>query len=180
MSYGQAQIHRLLPRVPTIQLPFSVPNISVPFIGCFSGDGKIYHKRKHGNRPDLLKLNHIKQFKKDLLDKIQTLIKGKLDNPARSVAFDAEIVRLTQEITDALDAFNETVSEITQEIQRDIATINNKVGELNSLRDELLTIPAEARSKVDQHMIERYNQYFGELDAQATRLQSTLACLGAF
>ncbi|MGB7923453.1 MAG: hypothetical protein WCF57_09430 [Pyrinomonadaceae bacterium] len=180
MDEVEQLIERLLPRVPTIQLPFDVPSIHVPFIGCFPGDGTTYIGKKFGNRPDLLKLNHIKQFKKDLLDKIQTLIKGKLDNPARSIAFEAEIIRLTQEISDALEAFNETVSLVTEEIQEALALIDDKKTELEGLRSELMAIPEEERSKVDQHMITRYHQYFGELDAQASRLQSTLSCLGAF
>lgn len=180
MSEIEGQISRLLPRVPTIQLPFSVPTISVPFIGCFSGDGKTYVGKKFANRPDFLKLNHLKQKKKELAEEIITQTIGKLDNPARSAAFTVEIARITQDIAEVLDGINETIGAITEELQAGISFVNDKKTELDALRSELLAIPSDMRTKVEQHMIERYNEYFGELDAQADRLTSTIACLGVF
>jgi DNA repair ATPase RecN len=180
VGFGDTQINRLLPRVPTMQLPFSAPSVSVPFIGCFTGDGKTYHRRQHGNRPDHRKLDHIKQLKKDLREKIDLLLEGKLDNPARAALFDSRAVRLADELAEALDDLNTTVSDLSAEINDSIAEVNDRISELNSIKDELLAIPADARSQVQQHMIARYNEYFGELDSQVSRLTSTLSCLGVF
>lgn len=176
----EGRFARILPSVPTVQLPFSVPNISVPFIGCFSGDGKTYVGKKYGNRPDLLKLNHLKQKKKELEEEIITQTIGKLDNPARSAAFAEEIIRITSDISEVVDGIMETIGEITEELSAGIAFVNEKKSELEAAREELLAIPSDIRSKVDQHMIERYNEYFGELDAQANRLSSAISCLGIF
>jgi hypothetical protein len=180
MSEIEELIPRLLPRVPTIQLPVNIPTISVPFIGCFSGDGKTYTGKRWGNRPDILKLNHLKQKKKELEEEIITQTIGKLDNPARSIAFAAEIVRIAADITEVVDGITTTLGEITEELNAGIAVVNDKKSELNNLLEELLAIPAEARGKVEQHMIARYNEYFEELEAQATRLESTRSCLGVF
>jgi chromosome segregation ATPase len=180
VGFGEEQINRLLPRVPTIQLPFTAPNISVPFIGCFPGDGQTYHRKKHGNRPDHRKLDHIKQLKKDLREKIDLLLEGKLDNPARAAAFDARAVRLAQELEEALSDFNEAVAELTEEFNDALQRVNDRQAELETIRAELLAIPTEARSQVDEYMIGEYNACFGELEAQASRLNSCLACLGVF
>jgi hypothetical protein len=152
----------------------------VPFIGCFPGDGKSYVGKKWGNRPDLLKLNHLKQKKKELEEQIITQTIGKLDNPPRSIAFTAEIARITEDIATVVNGIMETIGEVTEELNAGIALINEKKNELEQVRGELLSIPADVRSKVEQHMIERYNEYFSELDMQAQRLQSTISCLGVF
>lgn len=180
MSVVGEQIPRLLPRIPAVQLPFNAPTISVPFIGCFPGDGKTYVGKKWGNRPDFLKLNHLKQKKKELEEEIITQTIGKLDNPARSVAFTAEIARITQDIAEVVGGITETIGDITEEIQAGIAFINERKDEVQGLLNDLLAVPADVRSKVEQRMIQRYTEYFGELEAQADRLTSIIGCLGAF
>lgn len=72
------------------------------------------------------------------------------------------------------------MGQVTAEVNAAVTLINSRKNELETARGELLAISAEARSKTEALMIERYDQYFGELDAQASRLQSTLSCLTAF
>jgi hypothetical protein len=180
MRYGERQFARLLPSVTTIQPPFITPNIVVPFIGCFPGDGNSYVGKKFANRPDILRLNHLKQKKRELEEEIITQTIGKLDNPMRSAGFTTEIARITADIAEIVDAITETVGAITEEINAGIAFVNQRKSELEQERNELLAIPADVRSKLEQHMLTRYDEYFGELEAQADRLQSIIGCLGAF
>ena len=180
MSGGANQLNALLPRVPTIQLPFVPTFPSLPFIGCFGGDGKTYIGKKYGNRPDIQKLLHIKQLKKWFRENIDGYIEGKLDNPLRAVAFDARAIRLGLELAEIIEDFNETVGQITEEIDAGLDLVNGRINELNGLRGELLALSGDSLSKADQLMLERYNEYLGELDAQVTRLNGSRNCIGAF
>lgn len=179
-SYGEAFIPRLLPRVPTIQLPFNVQTINVPLLACFSGDGKTYTGKKFANRPDLLKLQHLKQQIAQFEERIITQTIGKLDNPARSAGFVAQIAEITEKITEATQSIVETVGDVTEEIDANLQLVNARIEELNALRDELNAVPINLRSKVEARMIARYDEYFGELEAQASNLQSARNCVMSF
>jgi hypothetical protein len=173
-------VEQIIPRVPVVQAQFNLPTISVPLVGCFSGDGKVYVGKKWGNRSDLLLLNHVKQFKKDLTDKIITMFIGSKDNPTRALEFAVEMGRLAQEIDEALDAFEEVVGQITEEINAAIDIANSMMGELNSLVAAIVLTPAQARSKVQELMLNRYHKYFDKLEAQVSRLETTRNCLSIF
>jgi hypothetical protein len=179
-SYGDTFIPRLLPRVPTIQLPFSAPTINVPLLSCFSGDGRSYVGRHFANRPDLLKLQHLKQQIAQFEERIITQTIGKLDNPARSAGFAAQIAEITAKITDATQSITETVGDVTEEIDASLQLVNARIEELNALRDELNAVPINMRSKVTTRMMARYEEYFGELEAQVSNLQSARSCVMSF
>ncbi|HYX72624.1 MAG TPA: hypothetical protein VE732_07630 [Nitrososphaera sp.] len=166
--------------MPTIQLPFVPTALSLHLIGCFGGDGKTYIGKKHGNRADIQKLLHIKQIKKWFTENIDGYLEGKLDNPQRGILFDARAVRLGQELAEILQDFDETVGQITEEIDAGLALVTGKINELNSLRNELLTLSEGSISKADQLMLQRYGEYSGELGAQAERLNAVKNCIGAF
>lgn len=171
---------RLVPQVPAIQLPHLPALPGMPFLGCFPADGQTYVGKKWANRPDLRVLDHVRQLKKHLEEEIITHTIGKLDNPLRAAGFAEEIARLEVEIDEAIDTFYEVVGSVTGEINASLGFIGDRQEELNQARDELLSIPAGARSKVEQRLLERYDEYFGELEAQGQRLQSTLNCLMSF
>jgi hypothetical protein len=179
VSIAAGQIERLPAKVPTIQGEFNAPSINVPFIGCFSGDGQTYIGRNFGNRPDILRLNHLRQKVKEYEQRIITMTIGQLDNPPRAEGFAEEIVRITADIATMVNAITETVAEVTEELQAGINFVNARMGELDQLRTGLQSIPEELRTRTEAKLIERYNQYFGELESQASRLETAMNCLGA-
>lgn len=177
MSVAGGGIERLTAKVPTIQSEFNAPVINVPFVGCFSGDGQTYIGRHFGNRPDILRLNHLRQKIKEYEQRIITMTIGKLDNPLRSAGFAEEIVRITEEIAAMTNAVTETVGLLTEELQAGINFVNARMGELDSLITGLQNIPEQLRTRTEVKLLKRYNQYFGELESQAVRLQTAKDCL---
>ena len=180
MSIGGDAITRLAAKVPTVQAPFTAPTLSVPFLSCFSGDGRTFVGRHFSNRPDLLKLQHLKQLIVQYEERIITQTIGKLDNPLRSAGFVAQIVEITDKIATATAAITSAVGEITEEIDAGISFINDRITDLNALRAELNAVPENLRTKVAAHLIARYEQYFGELESQLSRLNAARACVQSF
>lgn len=171
-------VQQILPRPPRVQLPVNIPTINVPLSGCFSGDGHTYVGKHFGNRPDFLKLNHLKERKKDIADKIITFEKMQLDKPLERIAAQIEKARLTQEVVEFMEDAAELIGNIEEEIDGAVTLINGKIAELTMLQGDLNAIPLMARSAVERLLLRRYGQYKEKLTTHKGNLLNVRNCLG--
>jgi hypothetical protein len=167
------------PKLPNLNLP-AIRNLpTIPHVGCSPGDGNSYAGRQFGNAPDLNSILQIKGQKKSLEEQIYALIQGELGQIPRAPIYAARAAQLTDEVAELVDTMTSIVDEVTNNVNDSIAYIDQQIATVDQAKNALLAIPAGARSAVDRLMIERYGRYAGELNAQKTRLQSTLDCLAA-
>lgn len=171
-----------MPTIPDAKLPnLNLPAIrnlpTIPHVGCSPGDGNSYVGQQFGNAPDLNSILHIRTLTKSLTEQIYALIQGELPDPARPVPYAARAAQLANEITELATAANAIVDEVTGAVNDSISFINDQTAVLNAAKNLLLAVPAGARSAVQTLMIDRYGRYAQELNAQKTRLQSTVNCL---
>lgn len=166
------------PKLPSYPLPSIRSLPAIPHVGCAGGDGTAYFNNQFGGLPDLQALTHIRAAKKFLDEQIYALLQGKLNDLLRPPVYDARAVQLTAQLAEIVAKGNELIAAMTNEVNAAVSFINGKVAELNNAKAQILRIPEAARSHSQRLMLERYDEYVGELNAQAGRLQSTLTCLG--
>ncbi|GEM_PF-3078785 len=157
---------------PTIRLP-----IDIPFVGCTGGSAKTLVGGQLGNVPDLATMLHIRTIKKAIEEQIYALLKGMLPDLTRPPVYNARAIQLLNEVVQIIATLNQVISQVFAEVNAAISFINQKKTELQNAANELLAIPSSALSQTQQLMIQRYQEYTGELNSQIGRLQSTLGCL---
>jgi hypothetical protein len=168
----------LEPKLPNLNLP-AIRNLPmIPGIGCAGGNATSYLGAQFGGLPDLQAVLHIKALKKHYEDMMLTLIEGYVPAALRAPVWAMRVANYTTYVANLVAEANALITGVMAEINGSLAFINSKIGELNAAKTALTNIPADARSKVQTKMIQRYNRYLGELDAQSNRLQSTLTCIG--
>ena len=74
---------------------------------------------------------------------------------------------------------NAVIGGVTAEATAAIDFANGRVADLNQAKSEIESIAPAARDAVQQLLIERYDRYLGELDAQVERLESTIECIAS-
>lgn len=169
----------LAPKTPPINLP-TIRNLpTIPLIGCASGDATSYFGNQFGGLPDLESILHMKARKKYFEEMIETLIEGYVPAIPRQAVWAVRVAGYTNEIANLITEINTLIAAVTAYVNSALGFVNDRIDELNSAKNDLLSIPEDTRSKVQQKMIERYDKYIGRLEAQATRLQLTLTCIGA-
>jgi hypothetical protein len=167
------------PKLPHVSLPAIREIPIIPHVGCAGAQGTTYVGQQFGNVPDIGAVLAIKALKKALEEQLFALLKGELPDIPRAAAYAARLVQLTAEVAEIVATLNNVVANVMSEVNAAIEVVNTKVEELNMAKDQLLAIPENARSAVQRLMIERYTRYFGELNAQAGRLQSTIECIAS-
>lgn len=172
-----------IPELPGLKLPsLSLPNIRpmphIPGVGCVASDGHSYIGEQFGNLPDFQAVQAIRQLQKVINEQIAALIEGYLPTAARQPLWAARVVVLTQYVADLNSLLIEVVGRATTEIGATVDFINGKKSEVQGALNVIAAIPESARTTTQRLMAARYQEYLGELDAQVTRLQSTLGCLG--
>lgn len=172
------------PQLPPLKLPsLALPSIrsmpSIPGVGCVPSDGHSYLGEQFGNLPDVQTLLHVKHLKKVVAEEIEALIEGYLPAPARAPLWATRVAKLTEYIAELNEVLTETVGRATAEINATLNFISSKQAELNNALSQIQSVSEAARSATQKLMAQRYNEYLGELDAQATRLQATIACFSS-
>lgn len=173
-----------IPELPSLKLPsLNLPHIrsmpSIPGVGCVPSDGHSYLGEQFGNLPDMQTLLHVKHLKARVAEEIEMLIEGYLPSAARAPLWAARVAKLTEYIAELNEVLSETVGRAAAEINATLSFISSKQAELNSALNQIQAVPEAARSATQRLMAQRYNEYLGELDAQATRLQATIACFSS-
>jgi hypothetical protein len=165
------------PHIPQINLPGIRLPIHLPFVGCPGADARSYIGEQFGNLPDLVDAFHAKHLRKLLNDQIFALLKGQLPTILRKFFYLQKALELIQQIAEIVAVLNQVIGQAIAEYNATIAFINEKQAELNQGIAEIESIPASSRTAVHQLTLQRYNEYLGELDAQATRLQTSITCM---
>jgi len=167
------------PKLPHLPLPNvrGLPNI--PHVGCAGGSATSYLGEQFGGLPDLQAALAMKNLKKALEEQIYALIQGELPDATRPPVYAARAAQLVNEVADVVQALNQLIAQVTAEANASINFINSKIDDINAAKSIVLTIPAAARNGVQRLALERYDEYLGELNSQAGRLQATMACIAA-
>lgn len=165
------------PKLPHVTLPTVRGIPSVPHVGCAGGSATSYLGQQYGNLPDLHAALGIKKLKKALEEQIYALIQGQLPDATRPPVYAARAAQLANEVAELVATLNQVIGDVTAETNAAIAAVNGKIAELNTAKSAIEAIPQAARSAVQRLMLERYQRYVGELNDQATRLATTMACI---
>jgi len=166
-------------KLPHLALP-AIRNIpTVPHVGCAGADGTSYVGKQFGNLPDLHAVLHLKTLKKALDEQVYALIEGELPFVTRPPIYAARAAQLTNEIAELVDATTSIVNTVTSNINDAIGYVNQQVAAVNAAKNLIAGVPEGARSAVQKLMFDRYGRYAQELNAQKTRLQSSLTCIGS-
>ncbi len=171
------------PELPSLKMPsLALPTIrmmpSIPGVGCVPSDGRSYTGEQFGSLPDLQTVQAVKELRKVINEQIAALIEGYLPTAARKPLWAARVAQLTQYVADLNEVLTEVAGRAAAEINGTVSYINEKQSEIQDSLDALNNIPESARSAAQRLMVGRYQEYLGELEAQAARLQATAACLG--
>jgi hypothetical protein len=164
-------------RLPHVTLPTIRRLPTIPHIGCAGATGTTYVGQQFGNLPDLHAVLHIKTLKKALDEQIYALIEGKLPDPLRPIPYAARAIQLALEVAQLVGGLAELISGVVAEAESAISFVNQQISELNSAIGQIQSIPEGARSQIQHLMLDRYNRYTQELNAQKSRLQSTIDCV---
>ena len=164
-------------KLPSLQLPNVRPMPSIPGVGCVPSDGHSYLGEQFGNLPDLQAVQAIRSLKKTFEEEIETRIEGYLPTAARQPLWAARVAKVTNYVGELTSAMTQAIGRATAEINATLAFVNEKQEEMQGALAEINSIPEAARTQTQRLMAERYQQYVGELEAQAGRLQATVACI---
>jgi ElaB/YqjD/DUF883 family membrane-anchored ribosome-binding protein len=164
-------------KLPHITLP-AIRNIpTIPHVGCAASTGTTYVGQQFGNCPDLASVLHLKALQKLLSEQMYALLKGELSDIPRALAYAERLAELTSEVADLVSTLADIVAGVTAEIDAALQFVNDKIATLNAAKNLIEDTPEAARSAVQRVMAERYDRYVQELNAQAGRLQATMACV---
>lgn len=165
------------PKLPHVALPTIRTIPTIPHVGCAGASGTSYVGTQFGNVPDIGAALAIKALKKSLEEQIYALIQGELPQVVRAPIYAARAAQLVNEVAEVVATLNQVISAVTGEATAAINAVNAKAADLNAAKSVLEGIPVGARNAVQRLMITRYQRYVGELNAQAGRLQTTIACI---
>lgn len=171
----EPQLPRL--KLPSLQLPDIRPMPTIPGVGCVPSDGHSYLGEQFGNVPDLQAVQQIRSLKKTFEEEIAALVEGYLPTAARQPLWAARVAQLTNYVAELNAVMTQAVGRATAEINATLAFVGQKQEEMQTALAEINSIPEAARTQTQRLMAERYQQYAGELEAQASRLQATAACV---
>ena len=165
------------PKLPNIPLPTIRIPIHIPHIGCPGADATSYLGGQFGNLPDIQDALHIKHLRKVLNDKIYAFLKGKLPTILRAPLYDSKALELIAQVAEMVSVLNQVIGQAIAEYNATIGFIASKKNELNAAIAGIGAIPASALSATNSLARERYQEYVGELDAQAGRLATSISCI---
>lgn len=165
------------PKIPQINLPEIRLPIHLPRIGCPGGDGRSYIGEQFGNLPDLVDAFHAKHLRKIINDQIYALLKGQLPTIIRRGLYFQKALELIEDVVAIVEVLNQVIGQAIAEYNATIGFIEQKKTELNQTISIIEGIPAATRTAVQTETIKTYNRYIGELDAQITRLQTSIICM---
>jgi hypothetical protein len=170
----------MLPKIklPNVRTPRIKGIPSLPKVGCAGGNPNAYFGNQYGNLPDVAALLHLRHLKKVIEDHIGTLIDGYLPTLLRKPKYVVRVLRLTREVQQVARQIVTLVSAAQSEYGAQLNYVNRQIAEVNGAARELAALPASARSEVQTHLLNRYNEYAADLNAQAGRIQQALGCLG--
>jgi hypothetical protein len=157
---------------PQVRLP-----ADIPFVGCVSGSAKTFVGEQLGNIPDATKILQIRAIKKALEEQIYALIQGQLPDPVRPPVYAARAAQLTSQVAGIVSALTQTIAQASAEVNAAINFVNQQKTAIQNSLNELAAVPSEQLTASQRLMMQRYNEYLGELNSQIGRLQSTLGCL---
>jgi uncharacterized protein YukE len=161
-------------QLPTIRLP-----IHIPHVGCPGADAHSYIGAQFGNLPDLYDALHTKHLRKVINDQIYALLKGQLPTPLRKGLYFQKALELIQHVAEIVAVLNQVIGQAVAEYNQTIAFINQKKGELNQAIEDLNEMAGSGGTAVQRLARQRYQEYLGELDAQLTRLGTSISCIVA-
>lgn len=165
------------PRLPHLTLPTVRPIPTIPHVGCAGGSGTTYVGAQFGNLPDLHAALAIKKLKKALEEQIYALVQGQLPDLTRPPVYAARAAQLVNEVAELVQTLNQVVTGLIAEANAAINFVNGTINDINAAKAALETVPEGARNAVQRLMMQRYERYLGELNAQVGRLQSTITCI---
>lgn len=168
--------------LPTAKLPsWNLPTVrslpTIPNVGCVSGNATSFIGDQFGNFPDVQALPHIKALNKVITEQIGTLLEGKLGDIPRAALYEVRRARLVTELVNIVQQGATVASQIQSEVNANIAACNEKIADLNSAKNAILSIPEASRSALQQKTLDRMNTYIAEVNGQIGRLQTSLGCL---
>jgi hypothetical protein len=167
------------PKPPISALPVIRVPVDIPSVGCPGAHGTSFIGEQFGNLPDIQSALHIKALKKAMEEQIYALIQGELPVLARAPIYAARAAQLIDYVASLVATLETVVNAVTAEVNAATAFINQKTAELNGAIAELESVPESARTATQRLALQRRQEYLGELDAQASRLATTLSCLAA-
>lgn len=165
-------------KLPNVNLPIirSIPTLPLG-IGCAGADPTHYLGRSFGNLPNLQKLLHLKALKKALTEQIFALVQGQLPDPIRPTPYAARAAQLVSEISTIVTEITSVVEEVAGDIASAIAYVDEQAASLNSAKNLIVNTPQHLRDEAQTLMLDRYNRYIAELNAQKSRLQAAAECV---
>lgn len=167
------------PILPDLSLP-DIRNLpGIPLVGCAGGSGGTYIGEQFGNLPDLDAVLHIKARKKQLEEMIETLIEGYVPAAARAPVWAQRVLAYTTAIAELVSTLTALVNAASAEINEAINFANDKIGEFNQAKDDILSVPEGARTAAQRLLLQRYDEYTAEITDQVGRLQDSLSCLSS-
>jgi hypothetical protein len=166
-----------VPKLPHIQLPAIRPLPSIPFVNCIPATPEKLTGKQMGAQPDLSALAHIRSLKKNITEKLIILLEGKLPDLPRSIAYEANRVRLVAELAEIIQRGTQIAQQLTEDANGNIAEINDRIEILNEGVAAYTDIAEGARTTIQQKTIDRFGEYIDELNQQKGRWQSVLSCI---
>lgn len=171
-----------MPTIPQAKLPhLGLPAIAnlphLPHIGCAGADANTYIGKQFGNLPDLQTVLHLKAAKKFVEEQIFALLKGQLPFVTRPPFYAAREAQLTAELVEMATELTDAIGRVVSEATAAIDGVNGMVAQVNAAKNEIEGIPEAARSALQRAALDEHNACVAELNAQATRLQSSITCV---
>lgn len=167
------------PKLPHVTLP-TIRNLpTIPNVGCAGGDGTTYIGKQFGGLPDIATVLHIKALKKAMEEQIYALVQGELPVITRAPIYAARAAQLVEYVESLLNTLTATINNVTEEVEGSIDFANSKIAEINSAKNEILSLPESARSAAQRSLLSLYDEYIAEGNAQINRLESSIACIAA-
>jgi hypothetical protein len=172
-------VHIPAAKLPDLPLPTIRPLPSIPGVGCAGGHATTLIGEQFGDLPDIATVLHIKALKKAMDEQIYALIQGELPDSLRPDVYAARAAELAAYVIEIVNTINTIIGGIVAEAEAAIAAVHEKIAEMESALAVIESVPSYARTALQQLMFGRYNEYVAELNGQAARLQSTIACVAA-
>lgn len=166
-------------KLPDIDLPQIRPLPSIPFLNCIPATPEKLTGRQMGKQPDLSALAHIRALKKNIVEKLIILLEGQLPDLPRSIAYEANRVRLVAEMAQIGAEGVAIAGKLAEDAEENIAEINARIEILNEGISAYEDIGNDVRSAIQQKTIERFGEYIDELEQQKSRWESVMSCISA-
>ncbi|MDQ4119859.1 MAG: hypothetical protein M3209_00145 [Acidobacteriota bacterium] len=165
------------PRLPNIPLPQIRPLPSIPFLNCIPATPEKLTGKQMGKQPDLSALAHIRSLKKTISEKLIILLEGQLPDLPRSIAYEANRIRLVAELADIVAKGVTIANQLKQDAEEHIAEIDARIAIINEGISAYQSIVESARTAIQQKTIDRAAEYIDELNTQKSRWDSVMSCI---